>query len=129
MKAGTKLGLLALVTAASCVAIWSFRIRQVDIPEDRTLFVVGFLLAAALGVSAFVAGTRWLGGVAAALAIFIGLLLPFTVAISPQEVAASAIRAGDTIPHFTAIDEHDQLFDSRTLHGHFVLIKFFRAHW
>ncbi len=66
---------------------------------------------------------------AAVLAIFIGSLLPFTVAISRQEVAADAIRVGDTIPHFTAVDEHGQLFDSDSLRGHPVLIKFFRAHW
>ncbi len=129
MKTGTSLGLLALLTAASCAALWSFQMRQVDIPEDRTMYVVFCLTAAALGVGAFVAGTRWLGGMAAATAILIGSLLPFTVAISRQEVAANAIQVGDTIPHFTAVDEHGQPFDSNSLHGHLVLIKFFRAHW
>jgi cellobiose-specific phosphotransferase system component IIC len=128
-KVGTTLGLLALVVAAVTVALWFRQINQVDIPENRTTFVAFFLTAAALGVGAFVAGTRWFGGVAAVLAIFIGSFLPFTVAISRQEVAADAIRVGDTIPHFTAVDEHGQLFDSDSLRGHPVLIKFFRAHW
>ena len=129
MKAGTTLGVLAFVVAAACVALWFRKIGQVDIPEDRTIYVVVFLSAAALGVGAFVAGVRWFGGVAAGLAIIIGLFFPFSVAISRQEVAANAIRVGDTIPHFTAIDEHDQLFDSESLDGHLVLIKFFRGHW
>jgi hypothetical protein len=129
MKTGTKLAILALVVALACGALWSYHIRQVDIPEDRTAFVVVFLTATALGVGAFVKGTGWAGGVAAAVAIFIGSLLPFTVAVSRQEVAANAIQVGDTIPHFTAVDEHGQPFDSKSLDGHLVLIKFFRAHW
>ncbi len=129
MKVGTILGVLAFVVAAVTVTLWFRRIGQVDIPEDRTPFVIAFLSAAALGVSAFVAGVRWLGGVAAGLAIIIGSFFPFSVAISRQEVAANAIRVGDTIPHFTAVDEHGQLFDSESLRGHLVLIKFFRGHW
>ena len=128
-KLGTTLGLLAFAVAVVTVALWSRQISQVDIPENRAVFVAVFLTAAALGVGAFVAGTRWFGGLAAVLAIFLGSLLPFTVAISRQEVAADTIRAGDVIPHFTAIDEHGQIFDSKSLHGHIVLIKFFRAHW
>ncbi len=129
MKTGTSLGLLGLLIAVSCVALWSVQIHQVDIPEDRTMYVVFFLMAAGLGVGAFVAGTRWIGGIAAALAIVIGSLVPFTIAISRQEVAANAIQVGDSIPHFTAVDEHGKPFDSKSLHGHLVLIKFFRAHW
>lgn len=129
MKAGTKLGIVAVGVAVACAALWSYQTRQVDIPEDRTAFVVVFLTAAALGVGAFVKGTGWVGGVAAVIAIFIGSLVPFTVAISRQEVTVNAIRVGDVIPRFTAVDEHRQLFDSRSLHGHLVLIKFFRAHW
>jgi cytochrome oxidase Cu insertion factor (SCO1/SenC/PrrC family) len=115
--------------AAATVALWFRKIGQVDIPEDRTAYVIFFLASAALGVGAFVAGVRWLGGVAAGLAIVIGLFFPFSVAISRQEVAANTIRVGDTIPHFTATDEHGQLFNSESLRGHLVLIKFFRAHW
>lgn len=129
MKPGTKLGLLALVVAVACGALWSSLTRHVDIPEDRTVFVVVFLTAAALGVAAFVRGVGWVGGLAAAGAIGIGVLVPFTVAISRQEVAPNAIRVGDVIPRFTAVDEHGERFDSRSLHGQLVLIKFFRAHW
>jgi cytochrome oxidase Cu insertion factor (SCO1/SenC/PrrC family) len=117
------------VVAAVTVALWFRQINQVDIPENRAAFLAFFLTAAALGVGAFVAGTRWFGAVAAVPAIFVGLFLPFTVAISGQEVAADGIRVGDTIPHFTAVDEHGPLFDSDSLRGHPALIKFFRAHW
>jgi cytochrome oxidase Cu insertion factor (SCO1/SenC/PrrC family) len=129
VKVGTKLGILAFVVAAATVALWFRKIGQVDIPVDRTAYVIAFLFAAALGAGAFVTGVRWLGGVAAGLAIVIGLFFPFTVAISRQEVAANVISVGDNIPRFTAVDEHGQLFDSESLRGHLVLIKFFRAHW
>ena len=129
MKTGTKLGVLALVVAVTCAAAWSYAIRQVDIPEGRTAFVVVFLTAAALGVAAFVKGTRWVGGIAAVGAIFIGSLLPFTMAISRQELAPNGIRVGDTIPRFTARDDQGRLFDSKSLEGRPVLMKFFRAHW
>ncbi len=128
-KLGTILGLVAFAIAGVTVALWSRQIEQVAIPENRTFFVAAFLAAAALGITAFVAGTRWFGGLAAVVAIFLGSLLLLTVAISRQEVAADAIEVGDVIPRFTSIDEHGQPFDSNSLHGHILLIKFFRAHW
>ncbi len=126
---GTTLGLIALAVAVVTVGLWSRQIDQVAIPENRTVFVAFFLTAAALGVGAFVAGTRWVGGLAAVVAIFLGSFLPFTVAISRQEVGVAAIQVGDMIPRFTAVSEHGETFDSEDLHGHILLIKFFRAHW
>ena len=129
IKTGAKLGFLALALALACVAVWSHQIQQVDIPEDRTAFVVVFLAAAGLGVAALVKGAGWVGGAASVVAILIGLFLPFTVAISRQQVAIGAVQVGDALPHFTGLDEHEQVFDSESLRGHPVLIKFFRAHW
>ena len=128
-KVGTSLGLLAFAVAAVTVMAWFRQINQVEIPENRTAFVVFFLTAAALGVGAFVARTRWFGGVAAVLAILIGSFFPFTVAISRQEVAADSIRVGDSIPVFSALDENGEVFESTTLAGKPTLIKFFRGHW
>ena len=128
-KVGTTLAVLALVVAAATVALWFRQIGQIDIPEDRTTYVIFFLSAAALGVGAFVAGVRLFGGVTAALAIIIGSFFPFTVAISRQEVAANTIRVGDSIPVFSALDENGEVFESKTLAGKPALIKFFRGHW
>jgi hypothetical protein len=128
-KRGTKLGLAAFGTAVVITVTWFAVNRRVGIPEDRTFFVIGFLVAVALGIAAFVRGTRWYGGLAAALAILTGTFLPLTIAVSPQAVGSGAIHVGDTIPHFEAVDEFGKRFDSESLHGHLVLIKFFRAHW
>ena len=128
-KLGTSLGFLALVLAFATVALWFRQVEQVAIPEDRGVFIFFFLFAVALGITAFVVGTRWFGAMAALVAIIIGSFLPFSIAISSQELGREAISVGDTIPQFTALDEHDQMFDSRSLAGDIVLIKFFRAHW
>ena len=120
----TLLIMAALVTGGFYLA------RQVNLPDDRTLFVIAFLCAAALGVAAYFKGTSIPGGIPPAIAIVIGLFLPFTIAISPQELeAGKVIQVGDTIPHFTALDDQGATFDSASLNGHLVLIKFFRAHW
>ena len=50
MKPGAKFGFIALGLALTCVAMWVYSIRSVAIPENRTLFVVAFLAAVALGV-------------------------------------------------------------------------------
>ena len=103
---------------------------QTGLPESRAPFVAVFLACAALGVTAYVKGTSLVGGIPPALAIVIGLFLPFTVAISPQVLDQNkVIQVGDTIPHFTALNDSRETFDSASLHGHLVLIKFFRAHW
>jgi hypothetical protein len=130
MKTGTKLGLLALAIAAGTFVFWFHLAGQVNLPENRTGFVLVFLGAAALGITAYVKGTSLIGAIPPAMAILIGLFLPFTIYVSPQEVeAGKVIKVGDTIPRFSAYDDKGNVFDSASLNDHLVLIKFFRAHW
>jgi len=126
---GTILGFAALGLAVITLALWFRQIDQVSLPENRTLFVVSYLTALAMGVGAFVARTRWFGAIPALLAIIIGGFFPFSVAISRQEVATTGIQIGQTIPHFTALNRHGESFDSASLDGKPVLMKFFRGHW
>jgi len=141
MRTGTKFGLAAFALAAGTAALWFYFARQVSLPEDLTGFVVAFLAAAALGVTAYFKGTGWVGAVPPAAAIVISSFLTFTIAMSAQSVDAAiamsaqsvdaeqAIAVGDVIPGFAALDDEGEVFDSKALHGHLVLIKFFRAHW
>lgn len=130
MKTGTKLGIASMLLALGAGMLWFYLVRQVSLPDNRLPFVIAFLTAAALGVSAYIKGTSLPGGLPPIVGIFIGLLLPLTIYISPQVLEeGAAIKVGDTIPHFTAIDGNGEAFDSDSLHGHLVLIKFFRAHW
>lgn len=130
MKTGTKLGLGALALAIGCAVYWFHLAGEVKLPNDRTGFVLAFMAAALLGISAYIKGTSRMGAIPPALAIVIGLFLPFTIYISPQVVEANkVIQVGDVIPPFSAVDGNGESFDSRSLSGHLVLVKFFRAHW
>ena len=122
------IGIAAPVLAIGCVMLWFSQIRAVDIPENRALFVGVWLAAAALGIAALVKA-GWIGRIAAVPAIVVGLFFPFTVGISEQILPPNAIRVGDTIPAFSAPDDRGEIFDSASLRGNPVLIKFFRAHW
>lgn len=116
--------------AAGTLVFWFYLARQVNLPDDRTGFVLVFLTAVALGIAAYVKGTSVIGGVPPAVAILIGLFIPWTIYVSPQDVEADrVIEVRDTIPHFTAADDKGMIFDSRSLDDHLVLIKFFRPHW
>ena len=124
------MGLAAAAIAVVTAWYWFYLVDEVALPTDRSLFVVLFLLAAALGVLALVKRTSWLGAVPPLLAIAVGLFFPVTMSVSEQIVAHdTVIEVGDTVPQFTSIDGSGDAFDSRVLNGHLVLIKFFRAHW
>ena len=123
------LGLLALAIVGGAGALWFRKMYVVDIPSDRRGFLAAWLLGAALGIAALAQGPGWVGGVPAGLAVFLGIFFCFTVSISRQVVADGAVRVGDTLPAFQATDDRRETFDSASLAGHPVLIKFFRAHW
>ena len=97
-RLGTSLGFIGLAVAMLTWTLWFRQANMVAIPEDRTLFVIAFVIAAGLGVAAVVVGTRWFGGIAAVFAVLVGSFLPFTVAISPQRVAENPVRVRRTLP-------------------------------
>ena len=130
IKTGTKIGIAAFALALGSAVLWFYMTRTVGLPDSRAGFVIAFVGAAALGLFAYFRGVGILGAVPPALAILIGGFLTFTIYISPQALDNTrAIAVGDTIPQFTAPDGNGEIFDSASLNGHLVLIKFFRAHW
>jgi hypothetical protein len=123
------MGLASLVVAAASTCLWILALKRVAIPQNRGGFVAAWLVATGLGVAALAGDPGWLGGIPASLAVIASTFFLLTIAIGGQRVGEDAIRVGDTIPRFSATDEHGQTFDSATLAGHRVLIKFFRGHW
>lgn len=123
----TALAAFALVVASG--ALWFRRAFQLRLPRNRSAYVAVWLLGGALGVLAFAQGAGWGAGLPAGLAILGSAFFCLTVAVSRQQVAADAVTVGAMLPAFRAPDEHGALFDSASLLGHPVLIKFFRGHW
>ena len=57
-----------------------------------------------------------------------GLLFLVLYALSKQGVG-DPIVIGDQMPGFSALDGESQAFESESLAGSPVLLKFFRGHW
>jgi hypothetical protein len=125
----TYLGFASLAVLATSLILWFRAMGRLAIPQNRAGYLASWALAAALGVTALLGGPGWLGGVPAGIGAFASLTFLLLVSISRQKLGNEAIMVGATIPDFTAVDEHGQTFDSQSLAGHPVLIKFFRAHW
>ena len=123
------LGYLAFVVMAITTTFWIRALQRVEVPDNRSPFVIGSLVAAALGLISLAGAPGWLAATFAGLSIFVAAFYLLTVAIGGQKVGDEAIQTGVTIPHFTALDEHSQIYDSATLAGTPALIKFFRGHW
>jgi len=123
------LGLVALGIGVATTALWFRAALALRLPRNRSPFVVGWLAGAALGLASLFGDPGWVGGSAAVLAIAGGCFLSFTVAISRQRVGEDAIDVGDSLPDFSAPDEHGVVFQAASLAGQPVLIKFFRGHW
>ncbi|MGI9325577.1 MAG: hypothetical protein ACR2PZ_10190 [Pseudomonadales bacterium] len=125
----TVFGLSSLLLLAGSMALWFRGIKNVAVPKNRSVYIVVWLAAAALGIVSLAGGVGWLGGIPATLAAVGGLLFTVLVGISRQITAADAVAVGDIIPSFSAPDEDGAIFSSASLAGSPALIKFFRGHW
>ncbi len=125
----TLLGVLAFLLVAGSMAVWFRKIKNVEIPEDRRLYVTCWAGGATLGVVALTQGAGWVGGIPAGIAALVGSFFSVLVFISPQKVADNAIRVGETLREFTALDENGDEFAISSVSGKPVLLKFFRGHW
>lgn len=123
------MGVVAFLLVAGSMALWARRIKRVQIPTDRRGFVACWVGGAALGILALTQGAGWVGGIPAGIAALAGILFSALVYISPQKVADNAIRVGESLRDFTAVDENGDDFSIGSIAGRPVLLKFFRGHW
>lgn len=123
------LGIAAFIVVTTSAFLWFRGMYQVSLPENRIGFISSWVLSAVLGMAALMGEPGGFAGTLAGIGTFASVFFLITVFIGSQKVGGDAIAVGDTIPHFTALDEHKELFDSHSLSGHLLLIKFFRAHW
>ena len=126
---GALLGILAFLLVAGSMALWTRRIRNVEIPKDRRAFVACWVGGAVLGIIALIQGAGWIGGTLAGVAALAGTFFSALVLASPQKAADDAIQVGESLRQFSAIDENGEEFSLAGLADKPVLLKFFRGHW
>ena len=73
IKTGTKIGIAALALAVGTAMYWFCLTSEVALPEDRTGFVIAWLSAAALGLSAYFKGVGILGALIFSMADALGI--------------------------------------------------------
>ncbi|MCH8264137.1 MAG: hypothetical protein IIC10_01965 [Proteobacteria bacterium] len=123
------IAVLAIVIFIFTTIAWFKRASRVAIPDNRLAFLLLWSLATLLGTASFFsAGAGWLSGVFGAAATLGGVMLLGFYALRKQG-AGDTISVGDRIPVFSALDGEGEVFESASLNGSPVLLKFFRGHW
>ena len=123
------LGLLALAVILGSGFFWFRAAFALRLPKNRSYYVAIWLAGIVLAAVALAGSPGWVSGTTALLALLGGAFLLLTVAISRQTVASGAIAPGARIPEFSTVDDKGALFESKTLAGTPLLLKFFRGHW
>ena len=87
------------------------------------------LMEILIAVSIFTVIVGLVGGIFATLSILLGGFFVFTWSISKQTGGGGKFQPGLPLLAFSAPDHNGNAFDSSTLDGRPVLLKFFRGHW
>ncbi|MGD9603211.1 MAG: hypothetical protein AB7O21_16405 [Gammaproteobacteria bacterium] len=119
-------GIAALVLTLGTVSYWFWRAFRVDIPASPRMFMLAWGTGLGLGLLAL---TRPGAGAAAWWAIGLSTMMLYLSATARQKLAGDRIGVGDVLPRFAALDADGNPFDSASLAGSRVLLKFFRGHW
>lgn len=97
------------------------------------------MIAEGVGLLLAIGALTQLGGASLSVVIAIGLMTTvsvtggslffFLLTQRKTPIGDITIAVGDTLPRFTATDHEGAAFDSESLRGERVLLKFFRGHW
>jgi hypothetical protein len=120
---------LAFVLVFITGFIWFRQAFAVSLPNNRAIYLLCMTAGVALGVYALTNNPGLLGGAFAVLASLLGTAFLFTWAISAQKGGPGRLIIGSPLIHFSAPDHLGNTFDSTTLDGGPILLKFFRGHW
>ena len=122
----TYLGLIGLLIIAAASTRWFWRAWQVNVPAKPYLFQglvgTGFVL----GCLSIYLGQN---DPYASWAVGVGIVILYLLSTGAQKAGAEMVNVGDTVPAFSAPDDNGEMFDSASLEGSRVLLKFFRGHW
>lgn len=120
------LGLIGLVIVLAAMTRWFWRAWAVNVPNTPYVYQALVAVGLALGALALLQQT---GDAFAPWAVGVALVFLYLTATGAQRIGADAVGTGDVIPAFTAPDDSGEAFDSASLAGSRVLLKFFRGHW
>ena len=120
------LGVVALVVVLGTLARWFQRAWRVNVPDTPYAFQAIAGLGLVLGVVALAVGPP---GTAAWWAIGVAVVFLYLSSTGAQKVQGETMEIGDALPAFSAVDSNGDTFDSASLSGSRVLLKFFRGHW
>ena len=119
-------GLIGFVIVLAATARWFWRAWRVNIPKTPLVFQSLLTFGIVLGAASIYLKQ---GDPFAWWALGFGAMLIFLTATGTQKIASGDIAVGDKIPSFVAVDENGDDFDSASLAGSRILLKFFRGHW
>ena len=97
------LGLIALLLVLGAVARWFWLAWRVAIPASPGMFMATWATGLIIGMAALMLPNDH---TTAAWAIGLALLMLYLSVTAGQKAAVDGIQVGDTIPAFTALDEH-----------------------
>ncbi len=121
--------LLGITVLVFTMVAWFRLAGRAAIPENRFFFLVLWTFAGVLGVAGlFNAAGDWLSMMLGSLAC-LGAGLVLVLYRLGRQGDNGAIEVGEQMPSFSAMDDAGREFESRTLAGRWVLLKFFRGHW
>jgi hypothetical protein len=120
------IGSIGFVIVMATLARWGWLLWNVRIPKSPIVFQALWAVGLLLGALAIYQGYD---NALASWAVGVALVFLILSSTSKQKVDGDMIMAGDTIPAFLAPDHGNATFDSASLAGSRVLLKFFRGHW
>ena len=120
------LGLASVLIGLVVAGRWFLRAWRVDIPRDPTSFRLAWGAGLLLGIAGLVLGS---GDGFAPWGVGVGVVFLYLSFTGGQRVDDQRIKVGDAMPAFAGVDDTGAEFDSASLKGSRVLLKFFRGHW
>jgi hypothetical protein len=126
---GLYLSLLAFALTFATIFRWFQLVRAVSLPKNRGIFLACMIVGVCLAVAGLMQEPGMIGVVSANLALLLGIFFLFTFSISTQKGGSGNLKIGSKLLSFAAPDHLGNNFESATLEGQPVLLKFFRGHW
>ena len=126
---GLYISILAFAIVFATGFRWFQLVYAVALPKNRGGFVASMLVGVGCAIAALLQSPGTAGVIFSSLAILLGSFFVFTWTISAQKGGSGALQLGAPLLRFSAPDHQGNLFDSSTLDGRPILLKFFRGHW